>query len=248
MSARPLAAPDDRRLQRLRPFGVGLRAAALLGTCALFAPSCTAAAGAGAAGVAVAAGALASACYGYVDVTVIDATTGGSTCEAEVIARDEDGSETSLRSCFHAALGEGKWQLTASKQGFLPAESEVVIESRSDCARIVYSLVMTLDPVGAGTRAPRRFRPETKAKVVHAAPSAVPEAPPVADTTSPETPGSAPGSSPATPSEPTPRAPTTEAGPSAPGVVGPSPAPTKEPVEPKPAPTDEKPKNPYVVP
>ena len=91
--------------------------------------SCNAALGGGVVAVLGGAGFLAGQCYDRVLVRVRDPRTGQLTCDANVGVSDEGGSERRLRPCYNAALTEGTWTVTARRDGYRPASTELTIDS-----------------------------------------------------------------------------------------------------------------------
>jgi hypothetical protein len=120
--------------------------------------ACNAAIGAGAVAVMGGAGYFAGQCYDTVRVHVIDAMTGHRTCDAEVRVTNADGSDRVLRPCYHVALTEGQWTLTARRAGYAPATTEVNVPERTgSCPRYTHSVEFTLMPEsGQAARTARR--------------------------------------------------------------------------------------------
>jgi hypothetical protein len=142
----------------------------------LLALGCNAIAGAGAAVVLAGAGYFASQCYDSVRIRVRDGETGRYTCEAEVRVVDADGGDRNVRPCYHAALTEGHWTVTARKAGYVPASSAVEVpERRGPCPRYTHSVELTLEREGAAAKA-RALRPPPQRPAAQPAPSALPPA------------------------------------------------------------------------
>jgi hypothetical protein len=94
-------------------------------------------------------GALASSCYDYLDVTVLDAD-GHRTCAATVTASSGK-SQFELTSCYYAPLTDGRWKLRASLPGFSDALSTVDVDHAHDCTRHVQTVELTLHRPGTGS-------------------------------------------------------------------------------------------------
>lgn len=173
---------------------------------------CTAALGAGVVASLVAVGAVASRCYDYFDVTVLDAA-GRKTCAATVTATNGTDS-VELRSCYYAPLTDGRWTLRAALPGYPDALTRAVVEHEHDCARHVQTVELTLAPPRVTPPAPAALAPpaalpapraSTPAPAMSAepsvaapppAPAAVPSsAPPTSPTPAPSSTSSAPASS-----------------------------------------------------
>lgn len=162
---------------------------------------CTAALGAGAVAAVVAVGAVASRCYDYFDVTVLDAA-GRKTCAATVTATNGRDS-LKLRSCYYAALTDGHWTLRASLPGYSDALSLAVVDHSYDCDRHVQSVELTLS-------APHQGPPLAPAVLEPRAPVPQPQTPVPAPSSSTEpssAPQAAPASVPSSSALPTPSAP-----------------------------------------
>jgi hypothetical protein len=120
------------------------RSLLLLGAVSLSIASCNALVGAGAVVVLGGAGFLANQCYDRVRVRVYDRSTGAAGCDADVFVSDGD-SERKLRPCYNAALTEGKWTLTARREGYVPASTELVIPHHEGrCPSYTHSVEFTL--------------------------------------------------------------------------------------------------------
>lgn len=163
---------DRRRPSRARLALPVLVAALLLLGCAGFI-------GAGVTVAFLGAAALGLKCDDPLDVTVFDGVTGERTCDADVIATDEDGSERRLQPCYAAELGEGTWTVRAALEGRQPAYSRVVVGARGRvCDRAVHSVELTL--AAPATSPPRRVAVPTgnAEQLPAAAPAPAPSAPP----------------------------------------------------------------------
>jgi len=191
---------------------------------------CNVAIGAGIVAVAGTAGYLASPCYDQVRVRVHD-QTGQRICNADVTLSEGD-SVSSLRSCYHASLTEGRWRVAARLKGYEPASTEIVIpEHDGACPRYTHTIELTLRPVGAPSQ-PNQLRPPPPAAappaVTAPAPASLPpagtdpSAPPPPPTATfpvapaPGAPAPAPAPAPAAPAAPAPGAPVAPAPPPSP--------------------------------
>lgn len=180
--------------------------------------SCNAALGGGVVAVLGGAGFLAGQCYDRVLVRVRDPRTGQLTCDANVWVSDEGGSERRLRPCYNAALTEGTWTVTARRDGYRPASTELTIPARDgDCPHYTHSIELTLRRTGEPSTPPTSTR---SASAGSGASSATPAAAgplgtPPARVVPPPIPHAS-GTVPARGDAPTPPAPTPPAVPEAP--------------------------------
>jgi hypothetical protein len=110
----------------------------------LLTTSCAGVIGAGAALVVVGAGVLSMACYDRMAVTVTDSLSGTKLCDAKVTFT-EDGSVTEATSCYTAALSTGKYTLRVERQGLVPYEAPVEINTGSKCRHAVQTIYVALD-------------------------------------------------------------------------------------------------------
>lgn len=133
---------------------VGLALLTLGGT-----SSCAVAIGLAAAGAVATTVALTAGCYDIVDVNVVDANTGLPRCDASVVARKKNGSESRFSSCFHAELNEGTWTILAQRPGFRPATTEMVVGGGRSCQPAVQTIELRLWPVDRAAPAPIPIRP-----------------------------------------------------------------------------------------
>jgi hypothetical protein len=149
----------------------GLARGGLVAAVLLFATTgCTALVGGAAALGLVAVGALASRCYDYLDVTVLDAE-GHKSCAATVIA-SKGKSQLELTSCYYTPLTDGRWTLRASLPGFVDAVSTVEVDHTHDCTRHVQTVELTLHRANTAPTAPRALLPPPAAVPLPAAPAA----------------------------------------------------------------------------
>lgn len=93
------------------------------------------------------AAALVGECYDTVQITVTDAYTGLSRCDANVWAVSGEVRESST-PCFHLALDEGEWTVHAALEGYEQATTTVIVDrSEGGCKRHVHSVEMILTPL-----------------------------------------------------------------------------------------------------
>ena len=110
--------------------------------------ACNAAIGGGVVALVGGAGYFASQCYDHVKVRVRDAGTGLRTCDADV-AVSEGGSERLMSSCYYTTLTEGRYAVTARREGYVSSSTEVEVTERTGaCPHYVHSVELTLWPVG----------------------------------------------------------------------------------------------------
>jgi hypothetical protein len=120
--------------------GPQLLAALGLGLSAL---ACNVAIGGGVVAVAGGAGILAAQCYDQVRIRVKD-QQGRRSCDARV-SLTQDGSQRTLRPCYHASLTEGRYRLDVRQAGYLPAEMEFAIpEHPGKCPHYTHTIELTL--------------------------------------------------------------------------------------------------------
>lgn len=196
----------------------------------LLTTSCAGAIGAGAALVVVGAGVLSMACYDRMAVTVTDGLTGTKLCDAKVTFAEGD-SVTEATSCYTAALSTGKYKLRVERQGLVPYEAPVEINTGSKCRHAVQTIYVALErpnrqqgpqligPPPASPAAPLPAAPPAPAGAATVSPPAAPPAP--AGTTTPSPAAPAPAAPPATPpaaAPPAPAAPSAAPPPSSPPV------------------------------
>ncbi len=206
----------------------------LLAALATSALSCNAAIGGGVVALAGGAGILAAQCYDQVRIRVRD-DRGLRMCDAQV-SISSDGSERSLRPCYHASLTEGRYQLRAQQAGYLPATTELHIPERQGaCPHYVRTVELTLRRPGERPAAPtfRSPTPTTPSPTAPTTPepSAEPAEPRPPTAEFPLVPAPAPAPAPAPTSPP----PTPPAPPAPPPAAPPAPPPTTPPA-PAPAP------------
>jgi hypothetical protein len=173
----------------------------VLVTSAIGIVGCAAAAGAGVGAVAVGAAIATSQCYGYVDVLVMDGSTGNRACDADVSAVRGD-EVVPFNSCFYAPLTEGRWRLNVTKPGYQSVTSDIVVETRDKCERVVHQVSIRLDSLTAPPPSLDQLPPPVPrpSQLPPAAPAMAPTTP----TPAPTTPTPAPTTSPSAPSEPPP--------------------------------------------
>jgi hypothetical protein len=141
---------------------------------ALLLTGCASLAGAGVAAGLVVLGVVTHECYEYVDIKVIDGSTGNKICDAEVTA-ERDGDVDTLGSCYHASLTEGRWNLTATLPGRPPAKTSLVVAESESCEPVVATVVLTIPPAPGSH--PTAAPPAPAAPPPPAPPPAAPEAP-----------------------------------------------------------------------
>ncbi len=218
----------ERRLTgRASPSRRGRALGALLAASAIGLTGCAAAAGAGVGAVALGAAIATSQCYGYVDVLVMDGTTGNRACDAEVSAVQGD-DVVPFTSCFYAPLTEGRWRLHVTKPGYQSVSSDIVVDTRDKCERVVHQVSIRLDSLTAPPPRLDQLPPPAPrpSDLPPPAPAMAPTAP--APLPAPTAPVSSP-SEPA-PSEPAPTGPATTTPISVPPApVQPEPAPAPSP-------------------
>lgn len=86
-------------------------------------------------------------CYDHVAVRVRDMSTAQLTCDAQVVIQslDDESISWTLQPCYHVALTEGRYSITARLAGFEPTTSEVTIPERAGaCPHYTHSLEMSL--------------------------------------------------------------------------------------------------------
>jgi hypothetical protein len=128
---------------------LGAKRALLLAAGALLSAGCATVAGLGAGAVIGAAAAITYDCDEAVAVSVWDGSSTRPICDATVVAASE-GRTVTFSPCYEAYLGDGTWDVTASKPGHLPAKGVVVVEKERSCGEPTHhSLELTL-----GTPAP----------------------------------------------------------------------------------------------
>jgi len=218
-----------------RPHGASRRwvRALLVAGASLFSLSCAAAAGAGVFAAAVGAAVATSECYGYVDVLVTEGRTGARQCDARVNARQGD-DIVPFQSCFYAPLTKGTWQLSVDKPGYESVKSEISIDPRDNCQRIVHHVSVRLDSLNAPPSTDYGG-PASTAAEAPLPPEAPPPPPPAAEESAPA-PDEAPVAPPSAPSEPPDATSEPATAPPPPAPAAPAPAPTTPPAAPKPAP------------
>jgi hypothetical protein len=85
-------------------------------------------------------------CYDYYTVRVFDGRTANRVCSADVVARDREGDEFALTSCYYAALSDGVWTITARAPGFIADGTEVVVQHGDACVPQTGTIELTLNP------------------------------------------------------------------------------------------------------
>ncbi len=161
--------------------------------------ACNVAIGGGVVALVGGAGYLAAQCYDHVKVRVRDAGTGLPTCDADV-AVSEGGSERLMSSCYYATLTEGRWAVTARREGYVSSSTEVeVAEHSGACPYYVHSVELTLWPVGARRPDAAPVRP---ARAAEAAPTPKDAAAPASKDAAAPAPKDIPPANAVTPVEP----------------------------------------------
>jgi hypothetical protein len=173
--------------------------------------ACNVAVGGGVVALVGGAGYFASQCYDHVKVRVRDAGTGLRTCDAEV-AVSEGGSEREIGSCYYTTLTEGRWAVTARREGYVSSSTEVEVTERSGaCPHYVHSVELTLWPVGT---------PRPDAAPVRPLPAPAPAAKATVDAPSPIVKESPPANAAPSAPPPAPEVPTRAFEPLAPSPSG----------------------------
>ena len=149
-----------------RPLAGVLLLGAALGAASL---SCDVALiGGGVAAVTAGNGMAVAQCYDQVSVHVQD-DEGRRTCDAHVSVLKGD-SASPLRPCYHASLTEGRYRVSAQREGYVPADVQVDIpERKGACPHYTHTIELTLRRTGAPPEPPGFAHP--KAPAVEAASS-----------------------------------------------------------------------------
>jgi hypothetical protein len=204
----------------------------LIGAGALAALGCNAAVGGGVVALAGGAGILAAQCYDQVRIRVRD-DRGVRMCDANV-SITSDGSERTLRPCYHASLTEGRYLVRAQQAGYVPVETQIDIPERTgSCPHYTRTVEFTLRRPGQRPAVPS-FKPASPAAPSPApgptAPATdAPAGPPTAEF--PIVPAPLPATPPAPAAPPAPAPPPTPAppAPAPPPIPAPAPPPTPAP-------------------
>jgi hypothetical protein len=146
---------QSKRLLKGGLAGIGLLCAGL---------ACNVAVGGGVVALVGGAGYFASQCYDHVKVRVRDAGTRLRTCDADV-AVSEGSSERLMSSCYYTTLTEGRYAVTARREGYVSSSTEVEVTERSGaCPHYVHSVELTLWPIGTPRPDAAPVRPQRAAQ------------------------------------------------------------------------------------
>ena len=160
---------------------------------------CNFAIGAAAVGVAAVVAFVGYGCGEPVDVTVWDRRKAHPVCDA-IVTAEQDGSSHEFSPCYRLHLGDGKWNVRATKPGYMPAVGMVTINKERRCSEPTFhTVVLTLVPEGDAPPPPAQVQsvpsppavPEAPASAAPA-PTTAPPAPVPAVTPAPAPTGAAP--------------------------------------------------------